>query len=240
MNDLAERQETTPAVQQTATPADMLQHAMDRGLDPESLQKFMDLYDRWEAKQAKAAFDRAMGDFKRNPPQVFHDLVNKQYGSTYPSLANLVNTVNAHLAEHGLNAAWECDQSSEQIGVTCVLSHTDGYEKRVTLYGPPDESGSKNQLQQIKSTITYLKAATFEAVTGIASKAGNSDDDGNSGQPITAEQAKELDGLLKQSKADRAKFLKFYSVSKLAELPASKYDEAKAKLNRKREENAQG
>ena len=42
-----------------------------------------------------------------------------------------------------------------------------------------DANNAKNPLQQVKSTMTYLKIATFEAVTGIASRAGNQDDDGN-------------------------------------------------------------
>ncbi len=104
-------------------------------------------------------------------------MLNKQYGSWYTSLGNLVNTVNAALGEHGLSASWEIEQG-ELIAVTCVLEHLQGHSRRVRIEGPPDTSGSKNTLQQIRSTLTYLKGATFEAVTGIASRAGNLDDDG--------------------------------------------------------------
>jgi hypothetical protein len=77
-----------------------------------------------------------------------------------------------------LNARWDVEQGTS-IKVTCILSHAMGHSERVSLSGPPDESGAKNKLQQIKSTLTYLKGATFEAVTGVATIPGNLDDDGN-------------------------------------------------------------
>ena len=47
------------------------------------------------------------------------------------------------------------------------------------MSAPPDTSGSKNLIQQLKSTKTYLEIATFESVTGIAA-IDKGDDDGNS------------------------------------------------------------
>lgn len=173
------------AVSVEKTPLQLLDKAMNKGVDTEQLRQFMDLQERWEANEARKAYNEAISAFKKNPPVVVKDMLNKQYGSHYSSLANLVNTVNEALSEHGLNAHWEYGQESDMIHVTCVLSHYLGHSEKVTLSGPPDTSGSKNQIQQIKSTTTYLKAATFEAVTGIASVDGNEDDDGNAaGKPV--------------------------------------------------------
>jgi len=160
------------------TPIQMLGIAVQRGADLEYLKQLMDLKDRWEAAEARKAFNTALAAFKKNPPVVVKDMLNKQYGSTYTSLGNLVNTVNAVLGEYGLSASWKVEQG-ELIKVTCILEHIDGHSKQVTIEGPKDVSGAKNTLQQIRSTLTYLKGDTFEAVTGIASKVGNVDDDGN-------------------------------------------------------------
>ena len=161
------------------TPVQMLAVAVQRGADLDYVKQLMDLQDRWEAKQAQQAFNAALAAFKKNPPVVVKDLLNKQFGSWYASIGSLVNTVNAALGEHGLSASWEYDQTNDLISVTCVLEHVGGHSKRVTAKGPPDTSGSKNTLQQIRSTFTYLKISTFEAVTGVASQAGNLNDDGN-------------------------------------------------------------
>lgn len=160
------------------TPADLLSQALNNGADLTVIEKFMDLKDRWEKTEAEKAFNEAVAEFKANPPKVLKDLENKQYGSRYTSLANLVNTVNKAMSPFGLTARWDISQTT-LISVTCVLSHVQGHKESVTLSGPADTSGSKNALQQIKSTITYLKGATFEAVTGVASEAGSVDDDGN-------------------------------------------------------------
>lgn len=179
---------TTPkprAIAADKTPLQLLDKAMNKGVDTEQLRQFMDLQERWEKNEARKAYNEAIAAFKQNPPVVIKDRLNKQYGSNYASLANLVNTVNEALSSHGLNARWEYEQDNDLVHVICILSHYLGHSEKVTLSGPPDESGAKNRLQQIKSTTTYLKVATFEAVTGIASADANSDDDGNSaGKPI--------------------------------------------------------
>jgi ERF superfamily len=157
---------------------DMIQTALSRGASLEQLQQLIDLKERIEAAEAKKAYVEAMAAFKKEPLIVTKDKVNKQYDSRYTSISNLVNTVNPVLSKYGLSADWEIDQSNG-IRVTCVMTHSLGYSKRFPLQVPPDTSGAKNPLQQIKSSLTYAKIATYEAACGIASAEGNLDDDGN-------------------------------------------------------------
>jgi len=184
------------------TPTDLLAMAIQQGAGLDQLEKLMVLKERFDANEARKAYAQAVSAFKANPPRVGRDKENKQYGSRYSSLSNLVNTVNVALSKHGLSARWDVDQS-EQIKVTCILSHTLGHSESVSLRGPADTSGAKNNLQQIKSTLTYLKGATFEAVTGIATDEGNLDDDGYAGgQPMDQ---RELDWLTKIGDAKTVK-----------------------------------
>jgi hypothetical protein len=175
--------ESEPQSTQVAsiTPMQMLQMAIQQNVDMARLEKLMDLEERWRKAAAKRAYVAAFTKFKKNMPDVVKDLLNKQYGSDYSSLANLVNTTNRALGEYDLNANWRPDQSADGIRVTCVMTHVDGHSEEVTLIGPPDTSGTKNPLQGIKSTLTYLEGATFQAITGVVarSKVLNPDDDGN-------------------------------------------------------------
>jgi hypothetical protein len=166
---------SVPAVM---TPAHMLAIAVDRNADLDRIQQLMVLKSQWEADEARKSFNAALAAFKADPPKVVKDLTNSQYGSKYVSLGNLVNTVNAALGTQGLSASWTFKQSDKTIEVTCLLEHIDGHTRSVSLAAPPDTAGSKNQLQQIKSTITYLEGATFQAVTGIVSQNATLDDDG--------------------------------------------------------------
>jgi hypothetical protein len=167
-----------------ANPMQMLALAVERGDGIEQLKQLMDLRDRWEATEAKKAYVEAFANFKRNMPEVVKDMLNKQYGSDYSSLANLVNTVNRALGEYGLNATWDPVVKDNVVTVTVIMTHIGGHEQRVTLCGPPDTSGQKNPLQQIKSTLTYLEGATFQAITGVVARSASKDDDGNAaGKP---------------------------------------------------------
>lgn len=158
----------------------MIDKFMDSGKPISELSELLALKKEWEADEARKAFHAAVADFKKNPPVVYKDKKNLQYDSQYTSIGNMVNTVNAAMAPHGLSADWDIDQADpKNIIVTCTLSHAMGHSKSVAMSGAPDTTGEKNTLQQTKSTVTYLKLATFEAVTGVASQEGNLDDDGN-------------------------------------------------------------
>jgi len=191
------------------TPLEMLNAAVERGDSIDKLERLMGLNDRWEAAQAKKAFLDAKAEFKKNAPAVLRDKDNKQYNSKYVSIGNLVNTINAALAQYGLDASWGYEQGDHTIKCTCTLTHTQGHKESVTLGGPPDVSGQKNPLQQIKSTTTYLRIATFEAVTGIATREGNADDDGNGAgalqKMVSDAQATELQRLISEKQLSPAR-----------------------------------
>jgi hypothetical protein len=161
----------------------MLQLLVKQGADADKLKQFMDLVDRHEAKLAKQAFTEAMSDFKAHSIVVAKDKDNGQYKSKYVSLGQLVNTVTPYLSQHGLSVRWDIDQTSG-IKVTCIITHVVGHSESVAMVCPPDKSGAKNPIQEIKSAITYAKACTFESICGLASTDANLDDDGNSGGSI--------------------------------------------------------
>jgi hypothetical protein len=167
-----------PAREAAVTPMDILQMAVSQDTpDIEKLTKLMELQERWEANEARKAFVAAMADFKRSSIRIVKDKDNKQYQSKYVSLGNLVNTVTPFLSDHGLSIRWDIDQSIS-IRVSCIVTHAMGHSESVSMVCPPDKSGSKNPIQEIKSAITYAKACTFESICGLASTDSNLDDDG--------------------------------------------------------------
>jgi len=165
-----------------AAPNDVIMMAMQKGYTPELIEKMMALQERFEANESRKAFVKAMAAFKSDPPSVYKDKINTQFGSKYSSIDALVNSTIPYLAKQGLSHSWQYGVPDvKQVTVTCTMTHELGHSESVTMSAPPDTSGgnSKNPLQQIRSTQTYLKIATFEAVTGLVSKEANLDDDGN-------------------------------------------------------------
>ena len=228
--------ETNLVANVSVTPMQMLQVAVEKGHGLDQIEKLMELERRWKDDRAREAYYLALAEFKKKPITVTKDKKNTQYNSMYTTIGNLVNTVNAAMAPFGLNARWSLDQS-DGITVTCILSHTLGHSESVSMSGPPDESGSKNQLQQIKSTITYLELTTFQAVTGVVSQDANLDDDGSgAAETISADQIKDLEALISEVGAKKAAFLKTCQIDKLENLPVHMFKGAVARLEQKRKQ----
>lgn len=168
------------------SPAALMQIALSKGMDLDKLEKMLELQTRYEEREAKKAFIRAMAAFKATPPNIYKDKKNAQFDSTYTSLSGLVNKTIPELSKHGFSHNWNYGTAENgNSEVTCVLTHELGHSISVTQDAAPIQSKNKagqvvtNPIQQVKCTQTYLKITTFEAVTGLVSKEANLDDDGN-------------------------------------------------------------
>ena len=211
----------------------LIELAFNQNVPIEKMTALFELKERFEASEAKKAYNIAMSEFRKNPPVVSKDKFNKQYESRYAGVPHLIATVAPFLGMHGLTHSFDQDTSANPISVTCILTHEKGHSESTTMLGPPDDSGKKNDLQKIKSTVTYLRGSTFESITGIvASDAG--DDDGNSAtqeiEYLSEEQLLELDGIIDENEIDKAAFLKMFQIDKLEEVEAQFFDSAKKAL----------
>jgi len=176
---IAPQRETNMAV--AVTPVDLLRRALDSGADLDRLERLMDLQQRYEENEARKAYVADMAEFKRNPPEIIKD---KQVGYTgkdgfvgysHASLGNVTTAIVEGLAKHGFSHRWDTEQSGANVTVTCVLTHRMGHSERTTLTAAKDDSGKKNNIQQVASAITYLQRYTLLAATGLATK--DQDDD---------------------------------------------------------------
>lgn len=239
----AAREESLPTVP-SANPMELLDRAVASGASIEVMRGLMELQERWEKNQARKAFDRAMALAKSKIPvivknrKVAYDARDndptKRTEYWHEDLAEIVETITPHLAAQGLSHRFRTHSvPNEPIVVTCIISHRDGHFEENTLQGPRDDSGKKNALQQIGSTVTYLQRYTLKAALGLAAA---KDDDGQAAgggdEPatITDEQRDNIQRLLDETLGDIVKFCAFYKIDALAELPASMYADAISRL----------
>jgi hypothetical protein len=169
------------------TPNHLIALALDKGADPTTLSKLMDLQERWESGQARKAYVAAMTAFKQEAPAVLkkHDRVDFQSAKgrtayNYANLGSIVQEITAILGKHELSASWGTEQKGPDVTVTCNITHVAGHRESVALTGPIDESGNKNRIQAVGSTVTYLQRYTLLAALGLAT---GEDDDGRQGVP---------------------------------------------------------
>ena len=173
--------QVTEKTQVAITPDQMIMKGIESGLDIDKLEKLMSLQERWEAKNAERAFFDAMNSFQaRKPPIVKNKKVAyKEVKYNYATLASIQKAIDPILGGFGLSYTWEQEGIDGKIKITCIVSHVDGHSRRTFLEAPADNSGSKNSIQSIGSTISYLKRYTLTNAFGLSS---DDDDDGISGR----------------------------------------------------------
>lgn len=220
---------------------EIISQAVARGTDMAVIDKLMDMHERWEKNQARKAFDAAMAAAKAEIPVIFKNKVvdfTSQRGRTHyrhEDMAEIARTVDPILARHGLSYRYRTETTQAHVKVTCVLSHRDGHSEETDLIAGHDNSGNKNSIQAIGSTITFLQRYTLKAALGLAASA---DDDGKAAaeatsETITDEQAEELRRTIDAKVADIGRFCRYFKIEALPDLPAARFDEAMRMLQQK-------
>lgn len=235
--------EVVPVESKQMNPMGLIEMAVSQNADIDKLEKLMVLQERWEKNEARKAYVKAMADFKKNPPEISKDShvrYETQKGITeysHATLANVTSTINSALSAHGLSAGWVTEQNEKEIAVICTITHILGHSESTKLSAFPDTTGSKNSIQAIGSTITYLQRYTLLTLTGLAT---HEDDDGKSSESvehITPNQVADLNSMITELKADEPAFLKWLGVESIETIPANDYGKAVNGLNRKRSGN---
>ena len=184
---IAEVQDATRrAIANVATPSDLLRMAVEQGADLDRLERLMELQERWEAGQARKAYDEAFTAFKAEAVKIIKNrtvtdgpLKNKSYAELFA----VVNAITPALSKHGLSSSWKITRDDKEwIEVTCTLKHFGGHTEAVAMGGPPDVGGSKNAIQARGSTVSYLERYTLKAITGLSEQ--GDDADGGGGRDV--------------------------------------------------------
>lgn len=225
------------------TPITLIERAVASGAGVDTIGKLMELQERWDANQARKAFDEALAAAKAEIPVIMKnrtvDFTSAKGRTNYrhEDLAGIARTVDPILAKHGLSYRFRTTSApTEPVTVTCIVSHRAGHSEENTLSAGRDESGNKNTIQAVGSTVTYLQRYTLKAALGLAA---SDDDDAKAvgsadAETITPQQVETLQAAINEVGADIGAFRKFFKIETLPELPAARYAEAVDMLARKR------
>ena len=230
------------------TPMAMIDRALVSGAAPETLEKLLALQERWEANQGRKAFDEAMAAAKAEIPTIRKnrtvDFTSSKGRTHYrhEDLAEIAATVNPILGKYGLSYRFKTTNApNEPITVTCIITHRMGYYEETTLSGPRDESGNKNAIQQVGSTLVYLQRYTLKAALGLA--ASDDDDDGQKSDdplsgPISSEQVSKVLALIEATDTDTEKFCKYLGVESVPSITTGQLTRALVMLEKKRSQSS--
>jgi len=179
---------------QIVSGSDALMRIIERAaLQPEfdlaRVERLLQVKKEWDAEEARKAYSAAMAAFRAEPIEIFKRKAvgyttkdGEFVGYKHAELSDVTDAVDPVLAKHGLSYRWEERVHGDIVHCACIVSHALGHEvKGEPLPGPLDTSGKKNKVQQLASTISYLRRYTLLGILGKATKGEDDDGRGDEG-----------------------------------------------------------
>ncbi|MCC6776682.1 MAG: ERF family protein [Hyphomicrobiales bacterium] len=214
----------------------MLDRALANGASIEVLEKFMALQERFEQNEARKAFNMAIARARAEIPPIRKNrrvgFDSKKAGAArtdyaHEDLAEIDRTVMPILGKYGLSYRFNTHAvPNEPVTVTCIISHELGYSEQNTLSAGRDDSGNKNSIQAIGSTVTYLQRYTLKAALGLS--AAEDDDGAVADSPskgtISDKQVEILQKLIIKTKSNIGKFCQAMKVECLPDITLAQWD----------------
>lgn len=233
-----------PAVSESAALLQVIERAaMNPQVDVDKMERLMAMHERIMARKAKAAYNAALAELQPKLPVIGErGAVTNKFGnvqSRYALWEDIVRAITPLLSEHGFALSFKVSRDTERQNVTGILSHRDGHSEETTLSLPIDDSGNKNKVQGVGSTVSYGKRYTTQALLNLVSAGEDDDGQGGGNGLITAEQKAELVAIMQETGADTAKYLHYMDVESLDEIKASDFVRAKTALEAKRKKAQQ-
>jgi hypothetical protein len=241
----------TPAPHPVAvhTPLSIVQAALQSG-NVEMYREAVALAKEMDAITSRKAFDNAMADAKAKIPVIRKNrrvgFDSRKAGSArteymHEDMAEIARTIDPILSERGLSYRFRvASEPNLPVKVTCIISHREGHSEETSLHAARDESGNKNGIQAIGSTVTYLQRYTLKAALGLAA---SDDDDGRSSEQATApaivddnpdcitqRQADDLRSMLNSYGIAPRAFLQFIRLPRIEDIGAQHFDRCVAKI----------
>ncbi len=181
-----EQSNVTPiAAQHNNAPMNLIEQAIAKDADVVKLEKLMDLQERWETKESRKSFYFSLSSFqsqipvitKRGQASFAHNSGTGMTEYSYAKLEDITEAVKPFLVKNGLSYRYEQKVDQQTITVICIVTHLDGHEERTEMSAFPDQSGKKNPIQQLASTVSYLRRYTLTGALGVTV----SDEDNDAG-----------------------------------------------------------
>ncbi|WP_183750833.1 ERF family protein [Pseudochelatococcus contaminans] len=216
--------------------------ALDPNIDPDRIERFIDLKERMEQRAAERAYSEAFAAMTPNLPAISRR--GKGHNNTqYAKWEDIQDGIIPIISRHGFGLSFKIAQNNNTVTVTATLLHNGGHKDSTDFVTAPDKGPGRNDIQAIGSAISYGKRYAACALLNI--RVAGEDDDGRKAgltgddvKPISAEQLSELQRALGDTGTDIARFCRFHKIDALPDLPAAKLASAIAGIKRAASERA--
>jgi hypothetical protein len=226
--------------------------ASNPNVDVAKFSALLDLKERISSKQAEADFNSAyirlasrLPRIKKNgkveyPLEKGNPKAGMQKAFTYGKWEDIDEAIRPILLGEGFTLSYSsCPRTTDGGGmiVKGYLTHTAGHVRTAEIALAIDSSGGKNNLQGMGSTFSYGKK--YVAVMLLNLIFEDEDDDGQSYDTISMEEAVEIDNRLRAAKADKKAFLDYFKVVEVRMIPKKLHKDVIAAIVKKEKQAAE-
>lgn len=209
----------------------LLELAVEKAVPVEMLERLQALHERVSDRAAAAEFAHAVAEFQSRCPPITKtataEIATKsgaRFKYQYAELDHIARTIAPFLRELGLSYSWDSEMADKLMRVTCTLRHVNGHSTTASFACPVESLMGATEQQKHGAALTYARRQSLIQVLGLTTC--DPDTDGANPEPITEQQAQDLDALIQELQVDKGRFLQWAGVSTLAEIPARNYGAA--------------
>jgi hypothetical protein len=205
-------------------------------VDAATMQALLAMQREVMARQAEQEFNAALARVQPRLPRIAkrgERKIKSEIQGRYARYEDIIEVCGPIIASEGFAVSFDTGEDPKGMRVVLIVSHAGGHRETRSIVLPVDNSGSKNATQGAGSTFSYGQRYLFKGFFNIVEDGVDNDGAGDDAGYITASQAREIAGLIRDAAVDEVKFLKWLSSDSVAEIPAAKYEQAATQLRRK-------
>lgn len=234
MTALAKNEQTqvSPIVTENAAVMAIIERAaLNPDVDAAKMDQLFALQEKVLARNARTEYFRALAMMAGAMPAI--EEKGKGHNQTkYAKWEDIQSAITPVLGQYGFALSFRTKVEEKAIRITAILAHREGHTEENELLLPADNSGSKNAVQAVGSSITYGFRYTACALLNI--QTGVSDDDGRAaGGDVDAseDEVKTFVAKVDTHKASLARLLKAVGAETIHGLTPKQLKEANSKLD---------
>lgn len=167
--------DTSDPPQKQVSPTALIELAINKDLDIEKLSQLMQMNKEWQAQKNREAFFKSLANFQSILPDIrksktvnFDSKTGGKVAYSYAPLGDIVRQIRNSIKSVGLTYRWEIQDASQEIKVTCIITHENGHSESTSMSAAADATGLKNPIQARASTIQYLQRYTLVGALGLS------------------------------------------------------------------------
>ena len=219
----------------------LIERAIDKGTDPASLEKLVDLADRVMRRRAELDFHRDLVEFQRLVPDIARtDVVDyvsssgKRVTFKYADFDTMRKAIDPVAQEFGFGLTFSSTMQGAYLVRRCTLLHRNGHsissESPITT---ANNNPGMSEQQKFAAAETSASRRALASVLGLNLTEVDSGSEHDAG-PISEEQAVTLQQLCEEVKADMVRFKAAFGIDDIRKLPVGRLAQATSMLEAKR------